>query len=78
MNSNKTAPAMEKIQFEKLQKLSGFAKPIRPAIKPPSILPKIPTMMVINHPAGSDPGLNILAIAPAINPKTIHPSQLII
>lgn len=78
INNRIIAPNIENIQLLKLQKLSGFANPTADAITPPNILPTIPIIIVINQPAGSAPGLNILAIAPAINPNIIHPNQLIV
>src|SRR5262249_741660 len=42
-------------------------------IKPPTSAPAIPSTAVMKKPPGSLPGINSFAIAPAINPKIIHP-----
>src|SRR5688572_12270780 len=52
------------------------AGPYHPSARPtypPRMAPTMPSSIVTMMPPGSFPGINSLAIAPTISPKTIHP-----
>src|SRR5574339_423204 len=51
----------------------GAYRPRAWPTKPPSRAPTMPSTIVTMMPPGSRPGINSLAIAPTIKPKTIQP-----
>jgi hypothetical protein len=59
------------IRLPKLKPVT-LPKPRLLAIKPPTIPPTIPKMLVMIKPPGSFPGVISFAIAPTIRPKIIQ------
>ena len=64
-----------KQRHDEARGLIGRIQAERRPTKPPSSAPTMPSTIVTMMPPGSRPGINSLAIAPTIKPKTIHPKM---